>query len=317
MFFYSQTFIFFSLSAQLNQIVMSLLRFLSLSILFFGTIIAWRIDLTTGGSSATVGPTPSVPHVHVQLVRLSGFSIMFTTAIFSQLFQHSVPGLIRPLDSNDKKHVALIFGCALVTTASIYISTGLLIFYLIIYLSIYYVTISYYFLTPLETSPDNLRGRLVSLKEAAIVLGIVLGYLGGSLFGGDMVSGWRNVYLSAIPLEVLMLCGAFYLIPESARWLALRGRIQEAETVFQNLLGISKAEAKIKVLEMTSLSQPFFSTKDNSSDITSSQSDFLTKLNEIFQNRYNKQALIIGVGLVLFQQLSGTLCYHILVLALT
>ena len=132
-----------------------------------------------------------------------------------------------------------------------------------------------------------------------------------------MVSGWRNVYLSAIPLEVLMLCGAFYLIPESARWLALRGRIQEAETVFQNLLGISKAEAKIKVLEMTSLSQPFFSTKDNSSDITSSQSDFLTKLNEIFQNRYNKQALIIGVGLVLFQQLSGTLCYHILVLALT
>lgn len=30
-----------------------------------------------------------------------------------------------------------------------------------------------------ETSPNNLRGKLVSYKEAAIVAGIVLGYAGG------------------------------------------------------------------------------------------------------------------------------------------
>ena len=31
----------------------------------------------------------------------------------------------------------------------------------------------------------------------------------------------------------------------------------------------------------------------------------LAKMKEIFDSKYNKQALIIGVGLVLFQQLSG------------
>ena len=34
-----------------------------------------------------------------------GFGIMFSTALFSQLFQHSVPGLIRPLPEPQKKKV--------------------------------------------------------------------------------------------------------------------------------------------------------------------------------------------------------------------
>jgi amino acid permease len=49
---------------------------------------------------------------------------MFTTAIFSQLFQHSVPGLIAPLSAEHKKYVPTIFKAALVTTSLIYISTG-------------------------------------------------------------------------------------------------------------------------------------------------------------------------------------------------
>lgn len=58
------------------------------------------------------------------LFQLSGFSVMFTTAIFSQLFQHSVPGLISPLSTEHKKLVPLIFKCALATTSIIYITTG-------------------------------------------------------------------------------------------------------------------------------------------------------------------------------------------------
>jgi len=49
---------------------------------------------------------------------------MFTTAIFSQLFQHSVPGLIRPLAPEHKKFVPAIFRCAIITTCLIYVSTG-------------------------------------------------------------------------------------------------------------------------------------------------------------------------------------------------
>jgi hypothetical protein len=37
----------------------------------------------------------------------------------------------------------------------------------------------------------------------------------------------------------------------------------------------------------------------------SDDTSMTAKLNEIFTSKYNRQALIIGVGLVLFQQLSG------------
>jgi len=58
------------------------------------------------------------------LFQPTGFGVMFTTAIFSQLFQHSVPGLIRPLAPEHKKFVPAIFRWAILTTCLIYVSTG-------------------------------------------------------------------------------------------------------------------------------------------------------------------------------------------------
>lgn len=154
-----------------------------------------------------------------------------------------------------------------------------------------------------ETSPDNLRGRLVSLKEAAIVAGIVLGYFAGSIFAGNELAGWRNVYISVFPLEILMLLGGLY-VPESARWLSLRGRVDEAAQAFQDVQGISEAEARNKVNEMAKMT-----LLDSSSAAASVTKDgFIEKLKEISGSKYNRQALLIGVGLVLFQQLSGFLC---------
>lgn len=88
-----------------------------LGILLFGTIVAYFVY------------PPGPDHINTSstetpLFELSGFSVMFTTAIFSQLFQHSVPGLISPLSHEHKKLVPMIFKYALVTTSLIYISTG-------------------------------------------------------------------------------------------------------------------------------------------------------------------------------------------------
>ena len=81
-----------------------------------------------------------------------------------------------------------------------------------------------------ETSPNDLRGKLVSLKEAAIVLGIVLGYGAGAFFSqGD----WRAVFESIIPFELIMIFFSFFVIPESPRWLALRDRPEEAVRALQ------------------------------------------------------------------------------------
>lgn len=73
-----------------------------------------------------------------------------------------------------------------------------------------------------ETAPNNLRGTLVSLKEAAIVGGIVVGYLAGSVFGTE--GEWRKVFESFLPLEAMMLAGSL-IVPESPRWLSLRGLV--------------------------------------------------------------------------------------------
>jgi hypothetical protein len=55
----------------------------------------------------------------------TGFGVVFSTALFSQLFQHSVPGLIRPLPPADRPNVNGIFGAALGTTCFLYLLLGI------------------------------------------------------------------------------------------------------------------------------------------------------------------------------------------------
>jgi MFS family permease len=153
-----------------------------------------------------------------------------------------------------------------------------------------------------ETSPDNLRGRLVSLKEAAIVLGIVIGYLAGSVFGGD--GNWRSVFASVLPLEALMLIGSL-IVPESPRWLALRGRSAEAVDSLVQVQGLPISNAQTQVNEMIKMS----ANNDNAVENTS----IFAKINEITNSKYNTQALKIGVGLVLFQQVHRNLVALLLV----
>lgn len=105
------------------QVAMSALRFLALGILLLGTTVA--LFLRT--SSDTL-PSSSIASLHPQqplpLMRWQGLGCVLTTAIFSQLFQHSVPGLIRPLSPEDKKQVPAIFRAALATTSLLYIAIG-------------------------------------------------------------------------------------------------------------------------------------------------------------------------------------------------
>lgn len=57
-----------------------------------------------------------------------------------------------------------------------------------------------------ETSPPRVRGLLVSMKEAFIVGGSLMGYLFGYLFV-DAVGGWREMYGAAAPLSLLLGIG--------------------------------------------------------------------------------------------------------------
>ena len=107
-----------------------------------------------------------------------------------------------------------------------------------------------------EISPAHLRGRLVSLNQMAIVVGILLAQVvnwriarpvprGASvheiLVSWNGQSGWRWMFaVTAIP-SVLFLAATF-LIPESPRWLASAGRAQEALKVLERLGGATYAQ---------------------------------------------------------------------------
>ncbi len=84
-----------------------------------------------------------------------------------------------------------------------------------------------------EISPSAIRGRLVSFNQLAIVLGILLVYFVNwfiASLGNDAwlkSTGWRWMLASeAIPSALFIIL--LTLVPDTPRWLVLRGRNDEA-----------------------------------------------------------------------------------------
>ncbi|CAN8256044.1 unnamed protein product [Cochlearia groenlandica] len=150
-----------------------------------------------------------------------------------------------------------------------------------------------------ETAPCQIRGQLVSLKEFFIVLGMVGGYGIGSL-AVNVLSGWRYMYATSIPLAVIMGIGMWWL-PASPRWLLLR--VIQGKGNVEN-----QREAAIKSL--CRLRGPAFadSASEQVNEILAELAfvgeDREATFGELFQGKC-KKALIIGGGLVLFQQITG------------
>ncbi|XP_004307871.1 PREDICTED: D-xylose-proton symporter-like 2 isoform X1 [Fragaria vesca subsp. vesca] len=150
-----------------------------------------------------------------------------------------------------------------------------------------------------ETAPSQIRGRLISLKEFFIVLGMVAGYGIGSLLV-SIVGGWRYMYGASVPLAVIMGIGMWWL-PESPRWILLRaiqgkGNMndlkQNAISCLFRLRGtIIGDSAPALVDEM--LDELSYVGEEK-------EATFL----EMFHGKC-KKALVIGAGLVLFQQITG------------
>jgi sugar porter (SP) family MFS transporter len=143
-------------------------------------------------------------------------------------------------------------------------------------------------LTPLylaEISPAQERGAIVSLNQLCITIGILVSYLVGYAFA-EVMGGWRwMVALGAVPGIVLAI--GMMILPESPRWLAGHGRIIDAKRVLQELRGGDITE------ELSALR----------TDIAA-EGHQLAGASELF-SRQLRRPLIIGVGLAMFQQITG------------
>ncbi|MGW7574944.1 sugar porter family MFS transporter [Streptomyces sp. NPDC054765] len=83
-----------------------------------------------------------------------------------------------------------------------------------------------------EIAPPTSRGRLVSLYQLLVGVGIFVSYLVGYAFSNG--GHWRWMLgVAALP-SVIMLAGVARL-PESPRWLVTRGRDEEARTALARL----------------------------------------------------------------------------------
>jgi sugar porter (SP) family MFS transporter len=94
-----------------------------------------------------------------------------------------------------------------------------------------------------EQTPPKIRGGTVSYNQLMITLGILLAYIAG--FGLASVGGnWRWMLgLGAIPGAVLAISMIF--VPHTPRWLASKGREQEARAVLQRTRTDSEVQGEL------------------------------------------------------------------------
>jgi len=121
-----------------------------------------------------------------------------------------------------------------------------------------------------EVSPAGWRGRLVSLNQLALVIGILLAQIANwriaqpvppgatealiaASWNGQL--GWRWMFSAvAIPAFILLICVP--LIPESPRWLMTRGRQQDAKAVLSRIGGPGYGDQQVGAIAASLAASP-------------------------------------------------------------
>ena len=101
-----------------------------------------------------------------------------------------------------------------------------------------------------ETSPPRLRGSFGIMYQLAIVVGSVMApfvsYLIVKLTSAEVC--WRWMFASEI-LPVVGFLGLLWLLPQSPRWLAGRGRMEEAAAVLARVDGADFARKELEQIQ--------------------------------------------------------------------
>lgn len=140
-----------------------------------------------------------------------------------------------------------------------------------------------------EVSPPAIRGKLVSLNQLMITLGIVVSYLAD--YGLADKEAWRWMFgLAAIPALILLI-GLFF-VPESPRWLMSRSQDDQARAVLQRIRESGDVSAELAEIK---------------ADLSMQEGGWRELLNVSL-----RRPLIIGIGLAIFQQFTGinTVIYY-------
>ena len=137
-----------------------------------------------------------------------------------------------------------------------------------------------------ELAPANYRGRLVGLFQINIVVGILLAYFSNFIIATLHLGAreWRWEFgVSALPALLFLLM--LLTIPHSPRWLATKGRIEEARETLR-LLNTPEPEAELQAI------------------VHSVHREDASHTEPLFQRQYRKP-ILLAIGIAIFNQLSG------------
>jgi SP family galactose:H+ symporter-like MFS transporter len=140
-----------------------------------------------------------------------------------------------------------------------------------------------------EVSPAPIRGKLVSLNQFAITIGIVVSYLIGYALSGSR--NWRMMFgLAAVPSTLLGI--GMLVMPESPRWLVSHDLLNKATRVLR------------KIRASTAVGNELADIQHDLAQQSGSWAELFSPL--------VKPALLIGIGLAVFQQITGinTIIYY-------
>ncbi|MBQ8805369.1 MAG: sugar porter family MFS transporter [Bacteroidaceae bacterium] len=155
-----------------------------------------------------------------------------------------------------------------------------------------------------EISPANIRGRLVSLNQMTIVLGILGAQIANWLIADEVPvdytadeilaswngqMGWRWMFWAeAVPASLFLLLAFF--IPESPRWQTMKGMEQKAIKTLRNIGGEQYAASEIGLIKTSAIAD---ANKEKGG------------LKILFTRKY-AAVLTLGVIVAVFQQWCGT-----------
>jgi MFS transporter, SP family, arabinose:H+ symporter len=99
-----------------------------------------------------------------------------------------------------------------------------------------------------EISPAGMRGRMVSLYQLSIVIGILLAYLSNYLLLNIGDDNWRWMFTSQSLPSLLFFFGLFF-VAESPRWLIGKNRSTEAYKILNRIGGADYAADETNKIE--------------------------------------------------------------------
>ena len=117
-----------------------------------------------------------------------------------------------------------------------------------------------------EVAPASMRGRLVSVNQLTIALGVMAAQIANWLIAQPTPPGttvdqipfdswnvqtaWRWMFgVTAVPAAIFFI--AMFFVPESPRWLAKKGRSGKSLKVLAKIGGAAYAERSVKDIEAT------------------------------------------------------------------